>query len=146
MAGFLDTPELAWVGGERPWELHAPARYVTDVIAPPRPNVIEVPESYRTDLASVPRIPVVYWRVGNRAVLAAVIHDWLWCNDQLPYSAAEVDRIFLEAMRVTQDPPREAARLAMYAGVRIGRLWWWLRDRVQRAAAGVTMRGGDGRR
>lgn len=132
MARFVSVPSLSWAGGSRPWIVQTPAVYVTDVVAEPRQRTIRVPAGYRTDLASVPRLPFIYWRVGNRAVLAAILHDWLWCHEREDYSPAEVDRIFLEAMHVANDPPTELQRLAMYAGVRIGRAGRWARRSVMR--------------
>lgn len=132
MARFQLTPDLSWAGGSRPWIVRTPAVYVTDVVDPPRQRTIEVPAGYRTDLASVPRLPFIYWRVGARAALAAIIHDWLWCHGRAHFSAAEVDRIFLEAMRVANDPPTEMLRLTMYAGVRVGRVGQWARRSVMR--------------
>jgi len=61
-------------------------------------DVINVPISTQTDFASIPRI---FWAIlprwgkyGN----AAVIHDWLYKDQQL--SRKQADDIFLEAMGV----------------------------------------------
>lgn len=85
----LDTRFL----GGRLWELLEPFEYHRrngDIIRP-TPGFI-------TDFGSKPRITWIF--VGHPAdegAYAYVIHDWLIAHSDLP--RAEIDRIFLEALR-----------------------------------------------
>ena len=81
-------------------------------------HFIFVPIGYKTDLASVPRIPFVYARYGGRAREAAIIHDYLYDRCVPGVTRKDADWIFLEVMKVTNDPPSASARLAMWAAVR----------------------------
>lgn len=123
---FYISPHVEWLGGARPWKLVTECVYLSDVpeIVEAYGGGIQIPPGYQTDLASVPRIPLVYWRVGGKAVLAAIVHDWLFEHGE-GISRKAADLVFLEAMRDTNDPPNESTRLAMYWAVRIaaGRAW-----------------------
>lgn len=81
---------------ENRWELLADLRYRSAVF----PSQIIVPRGFVTDFASVPRLPVVYWRYGNRAKEAAVVHDFLY-QTHLTSTRKVADDVFAEAMGVT---------------------------------------------
>jgi len=123
---FYARPHIDHVGGDRPWLLVTECIYLSDVpeIVEAYNGVIQIPDGYQTDLASVPRIPGIYWRVGGKAVLPAIVHDWLFEHGE-GISRKAADLVFLEAMRDTDDPPHESTRRVMYGAVRLfaGRAW-----------------------
>lgn len=118
MSRFLDPLRLELVkpGG---WRLLAILRYESALLT----RTVTVPCGFATDLASVPRLPLVYWSVGARATVAAVVHDFLyqthWAGD-VKLERSRCDAVFYEAMVVANDPAREWQRTAMWAGVRVG--------------------------
>ena len=93
-------------------------------------DVIEVPEGFITDFASVPRL--IQWIVprwgkyGN----AAIIHDWLYWQQEMP--RREADLILLEAMAVMKVFP--PLKHMIYCAIRIFGWYAWLRNRVDRAS------------
>lgn len=91
-------------------------------------NVIEVPKGFVTDFTSVPRVfqwLVPRWgKYGN----AAIIHDWLYWQQDLP--RREVDLVFLEAMGVMRVFP--LTKHLIYRAVRIFGWYAWLRNRADR--------------
>ncbi|MGM0535554.1 MAG: DUF1353 domain-containing protein [Pseudomonadota bacterium] len=124
-AQFLTRPQLRWVSGDYPWALTAELAYHSPVLAElglPKhePGVVRIPATYCTDFASTPRIPGLYWLVGGKATLPAIVHDHLYdCwTDEIPRKVA--DRVFLEAMAAARDPERWITRRIMYTGVRLG--------------------------
>jgi len=123
MSRFHKRPKLTYAGGRRPWVLESECVYITDVEQARDcylMGVITIPKGYRTDLASVPRIPGIYWRVGGKAVLPSIVHDWLYeCGDP-DLTRKSADKVFLEAMRNEDDPRWPTTRWAMYMGVRMG--------------------------
>ena len=130
MNRFLYRPKILYTPAEnrrRPWSLESRCVYLTEVLG--EPETIEVPAGYRTDLASVPRLPGIYWRVGNRAVLPSIVHDYLFEHDPHNWGRKVADRIFLEAMTDEKDPPWPTTRWAMYMGVRLGGWRAWRRYR-----------------
>lgn len=94
------------------WYLYAPLIYESDKAG----RIITVPAGFPTDLASTPRIPIIYEVVGNIAVRAAVVHDYLYTSGR--ESRAVADAVFLEACQVTG--VSWFRRWAMWAGVRVG--------------------------
>jgi hypothetical protein len=116
------------------WLLTSPLIYRSDLpeaLAAFPDGVISVPAGYICDLASVPRVPGIYFRYGGRARLASVLHDWMYdCRRDVPRSVA--DRIFLEAMTVTDDPPAASARWVMWAAVRLVGWRYWRVQPVRR--------------
>jgi len=108
------VPQVVWVGGSRPWELATPFIYYSEELN----EEIIVPAGYQTDLASVPRIPFVYARYGGRAVLASILHDYMYEVLGDKYSRKQADRVFLEAMRKFEEPGRYKSRM-MYTAVRV---------------------------
>lgn len=110
-------PTIQWKpdGGRYPYLVVSPIVFHSNVLG----RKIFVPAGYRTDLASVPRIPFIYALVGNRAVAASIIHDWLhdcWGREQV--TRKQADLVFLEAMERYQDPKSAILRRLMYWGVR----------------------------
>lgn len=79
-------------------------------------RIITVPEGFPTDLASTPRIPIIYEAVGNTAVRAAVVHDYLYTSGR--ESRAIADAVFREAMEATG--VAWWRRWVMWVGVRLG--------------------------
>ena len=132
MSRYLSRPKILYSPHDnprRPWSLESRCVYVTEVLG--EPLTIEVPEKYRTDLASVPRVPGIYWRVGNRAVLPAIVHDFLYEHDPHGWGRKVADQIFWEAMADERDPAWPTTRWLMYAGVRVGGWMSWRRYRQQ---------------
>jgi len=98
--------------GEQLWEVLTPLGYMSDTTN----STIIVPEGFVTDLTSIPRMPLVYVSLGNKAQMAAVIHDYLYSTAEFTRKIA--DKVLLEAMEVTQVPWIQ--RRLVYAGVRVG--------------------------
>ena len=138
MSRFLYRPKILYSPQEnpkRPWLLMSDCAYLTDV--PEGGDTVVISAGYRTDLASVPRVPGIYWRVGNRAILPAIVHDYLYEHDPHDWGRKVADRIFWEAMADEKDPPWPTTRWAMYMGVRLGGWRAWQRyRRAERAASG----------
>jgi len=121
MSRLIQIPKVVWVGGSRPWELATPCVFFSERLN----EDIVVPAGYKTDFASVPRLPFVYARYGNTAVVAAIIHDWMYEHTAHKWSRKEADKVFLDVMRLINDPSMESQRLAMYFAVRaFGWLPW----------------------
>lgn len=98
--------------GRGAWKLTEPLLYQSDVAS----TIIAVPVGFETDFSSVPRIPLVYEAVGDIAHAAAVVHDYLYTNGDVPRSMA--DAIFKEAAKVSGVSGWRA--WVLWAGVRIG--------------------------
>jgi hypothetical protein len=99
------------------WLLHEPLVYESDLLG----KTIVVPTGFETDFASVPRIPLAFLLTGGKANKAAVIHDYLYAKQEV--SRAQADSVFLEAMKVSNQPGWRAN--LMWAGVRIGGWVGW---------------------
>lgn len=128
MTRFHKRPHIEYIGGKRPWRLVTECAYITEVEQAREAyplGVIIIPAGYKTDLASVPRIPGVYWRVGGKAVLPAIVHDWLYECGEPGLTRKAADEVFLEAMNDQQDPSWWTARRVMYRAVRLfgGAAW-----------------------
>ena len=115
--------------GRCTWRLAAPISY--DVGAKDSGETITVPAGATTDFASVPRFAWSIIPPDGPWLKAAVIHDWLYrtrgtCalggevyrTRPAPYTRAEADRIFKEAMEVLGVPAWK--RAVIYAAVRVG--------------------------
>lgn len=81
-----------------------------------------VPKGFRSDFASIPRFLWPIIPPHGRVKKAAVLHDWLYTQPQIPRSLA--DRIFLEAMAADNVPTPQ--RWIMYEAVR---LFGWIHRR-----------------
>ena len=105
------------------WKLLNDFCYKSDLLG----KIVCVPKGFSTDFASVPRIPVAYWLTGNTAHEAAVIHDFLYKNHAFVNNKKSLaDNVFLEAMRVINDPKDDWKRRMMYRSVLwFGWLSWW---------------------
>jgi hypothetical protein len=92
---------------------------------------IVVPKGFVTDFASTPRI---LWRVfppWGPYRKAAVVHDWLYANQE--FAKAVADAIFLEAMEVLK--VGYATRYTVYWGVHaFGFLAWNAHTKAKREA------------
>jgi hypothetical protein len=106
----LDWLEGRWVADEL-FELTKEFRYDTAINGGAR---IIVPAGFTTDFASVPRLPLAYMVFGNKAHMAAVVHDYLYTTGIWPKDQA--DLVFREAMLATGIKPWQAEQ--MYAAVR----------------------------
>jgi hypothetical protein len=132
---FQRKPHIEYVGGKRPWRLVTECAYITEVPVARKVyqmGVIHIPAGYQTDLASVPRIPGVYWRVGNTAVLPAIVHDYLYEYGRVGLTRKAADEVFLEAMEDEDDPPWWTTRRIMYRAVRLGGWRGWNKYRKER--------------
>jgi len=120
MAEFKTLPTVSWIGGRIPWRLTDDLIYRSDIL-----DRIVVPKGLKTDFASTPRIPGMYWLIGGKATLPAIVHDYLYTERDQTYSRRDADRVFLEAMRAKGDPKSRIIRWILYSGVRIGgrRAW-----------------------
>lgn len=78
--------------------LLSPLAFESDLLS----RQVVVPMGFKTDYASVPRLPLAYWLFGGVARQAAVVHDFLYGQGELPREQA--DRVFLEAMSVSGVP------------------------------------------
>ena len=116
-AVFVKRPKIRYKPEDfprRPWVVESDCVYQSELIT----NLIRVPTGYRTDLASVPRVPGIYWRVGNRALLPSIVHDYLFEHNPYGFTRKQADKIFLESMNLEKDPPWPTTRWAMYLAVR----------------------------
>ena len=65
-------------------------------------DAVNVPIGFHTDFASIPRLLWAIFPRWGKYGNAAVVHDWLYCDQ--PRSRREADDIFLEAMEVLEVP------------------------------------------
>lgn len=132
-SGFTNAPRVSWQGGRYPWRLEAPLHYRSATLKrlqlpKATPGLIKIPAGYCTDFASVPRIPLVYATVGGKAVLPAIVHDYLYDCWPTQLTRKHADQIFLEAMAAANDPTSLITRRLMYWGVRLGGALPWRKD------------------
>jgi hypothetical protein len=107
---FTDPLYLKYLDGTD-WEVDRTFTYVTD-----DGRTILVPAGFVTDFASIPRF---FWRLlppTGRYGKAAVIHDFLYRTPTAPFTRAEADQVFADAM--ADLGVRAATRRAMWAAVR----------------------------
>jgi hypothetical protein len=105
------TPLRAEKSGST-WCILQPLIYCSDVAK----TVFVVPEGFVTDFASVPRLPLAFLLTGDSAHEAAVVHDYLYREQQVSRSVA--DAVFREAAGISGEPGWKS--WLMWAGVRIG--------------------------
>jgi len=108
---FRSPLQLEYIDG-RDWRVIRPLRYEVR----PGQNV-RVPRGFVTDFASVPRF---LWRLlppTGTYGKAAVVHDYLYRTPRSPYSRADADLVFLEAMEELGVPWWK--RTLMYDAVRL---------------------------
>ena len=97
------------------WCLCSPLVYESDLLG----CSVTVPTGFFTDLASVPRIPIIFEAWGNRAHLEAVVHDYLYRVDSIPFASWMLaNEVFREAMKCRGKP--WYIRHFMFAGVCLG--------------------------
>lgn len=116
-------------GGRCTWRVAAPIAY--DVGAEGSGETITVPAGATTDLASVPRLAWALFPPDGPWLKAAVVHDFLYRSKGTcwldgfngrtrarPYSRAEADGVFREAMGVLG--VGALARGVIWSAVRLG--------------------------
>ena len=107
---FLTELKIALISeASGTWKLDDKLEYQSKIFK----DLITVPSGFVTDFASVPRVPIAYYLAGNTAHAAAVVHDYLYQTHIV--SKFKSDRIFLEAMVVTEIP--KWRRQVMYYAV-----------------------------
>jgi hypothetical protein len=92
--GFQTLLILSSLPGAETYELHARLIYRR-----PTGEELAVPRGFRTDLASVPRIFRSIVDNDGEVSAAAVLHDWLYSEQEFP--RRECDAIFLEALALS---------------------------------------------
>jgi hypothetical protein len=118
--------------GRSLWALQRPLAYE----AGPARDLITVPAGFVTDLASIPRLVWTFYPPDGPWVKAAIVHDFLYYTrgDGLwgkvrglartkPYSRAESDSIFAEAMQ--DRGVRPWGRFVLWIAVRLGGWLGW---------------------
>ena len=96
------------------WVLDSPLIYESDIL-----GKIIVPAGFETDFASVPRVPIIYMMFGDRAHREAVLHDYLYRIDSVPYASySQANDVFFEAMK--ERGKSWFVRYPMYWGVVLG--------------------------
>lgn len=88
---------------------------------PELPAGFQVPAAWLTDLASVPRWFLTWWVAGGKAPAAAVVHDWLYCDNGVSRAAA--DRIFRDL--VQREGYAAVTAYLMWSAVRVGGWHSW---------------------
>jgi hypothetical protein len=101
MSAFLTDLQVKLVddlamSGRGVWMVVNDFDYYSDILG----FKITIEAGFLTDFASVPRAPLIYWFYGDRAHLAAVIHDWLFHHHEV-CSEPVANAIFREAL-ITQ--------------------------------------------
>jgi len=115
MSKFLTHLDVIDTDNEGIWVLGNALVYYSDLLN----DIVHVPKGFYTDLASVPRIPIIYSMWGDRSHHEAVIHDYLYRVNSVPFVAFETaNKVFLEAMTVRNKPWH--IKKFMYLGVCIG--------------------------
>lgn len=87
----------------------------------PKGHTVMAPRGFITDLASIPRIFRGFISQTGKSRYAAVIHDYLYCDQAT--TRADADAIFLEALEASG--VGWIQRKAMYAAVRAGGWIYW---------------------
>jgi hypothetical protein len=100
------------------WTLVQPLIYVAD-----SGHKFTVPVGFKTDFASIPRIPLVFEALGDRANLAACLHDFLYTPPHAGVARETADGLLREAA-LAQGVSKWVAD-ALYAGVQaFGQSHW----------------------
>ena len=109
--------------GRGDWKLLSPLIYLSDAGV-----TFTVPAGFITDFASVPRIPLIFDMFGDRADLAATLHDWLYTADPTTKLHPVPDRLtadnLLREACLAQGVDKFVAD-ALYEGVRVGGASHW---------------------
>lgn len=99
------------------WKLLTPLIYMAD-----NEEIYTVPKGFVTDFASIPRIPIIFDSVGDRANLAATLHDWCYATPH-PVTRERADWLLREGA-VAQGCSLAVAD-TLYDGVRMfGEMYW----------------------
>jgi Protein of unknown function (DUF1353) len=86
---------------------------------------VSVPTGFITDLTSIPKLPIVFLFLAGRAVVAGVVHDFLYSQGGL--SRARADDVFYELLRA--EGLGRVSSGSMWLGVRVGGWHPWRRHR-----------------
>lgn len=78
---------------------------------------VEIPKNFKTDLASIPKFLWSFISPLEKHSRAAVVHDFLYSDQNEIYNRKEADKIFLEAMK--EDGVNVIKRNIMYFAVRL---------------------------
>jgi hypothetical protein len=125
MSNFTSTLIVSPLPDGKTWVIRSPFEFKGKLEVDPKVKfVVNVPVGFETDFASVPR--VLWWifspwdDYGN----AAVIHDWLYWDQNKNLTRKESDDIFLEGMK--QLNVASYKQFCLYHAVRLfGWLAWW---------------------
>ncbi|MFH1288782.1 MAG: DUF1353 domain-containing protein [bacterium] len=128
MSRFTDALVVSPLADGKTWILMRPFGY--EVGAEGSGNIVDCKIGFMTDFASIPRI---FWWIlpkwgeyGN----AAVIHDWLYWNQER--SRSESDKIMFEAMGILSVPAWK--KHAIYWIVWIFGFMAWKRNKLDKSA------------
>lgn len=91
MGQFITHLDVRLPEEGKPWVLDNPLVFESDLL-----GVVVVPSGFETDFASVPRLPIAYSLFGDVVHAPAVIHDYLYSEEQI--ERAKADAVFEEAM------------------------------------------------
>lgn len=109
--------------GRGVWTLVEPLRYSAN-----SGQIFEVPAGFKTDFASVPRILLIFDAFGDRANLAATLHDWLYAKNpttgEHPVPSRDVADSLIREAALAQGCDQVVADV-LYAGVRAGGASHW---------------------
>lgn len=114
MSPISEYPQVAYAGKGQ-WVLTDDLHYQS------RLGKITVPKGFRTDLDSVPRLPLAYWLCKGAAVVAPIVHDWLYREGSIGdyvITRKQADDIFLEIME--EEGVSRWRRRLVWLGVRAG--------------------------
>ncbi len=110
---FIEIPAL-YIGKPGEWILAGQMVYKLD-----DGRLIVLPKGFISDLATIPWLITFLIRRNGANRLAAILHDWLYSNlDEYPYTRAQADSLFRQAMAWTSVPAWE--RWLIWLGVRVG--------------------------
>jgi len=98
------------------------------------PASVTVPKGFVTDLATIP--PYFWWALPpiGRYGHAAILHDWLYWEQDKISSRAAADKVFEVAMAELNVAP--ALRKAMWAAVRVCGGEYWDQDAAEKLHGG----------
>jgi Protein of unknown function (DUF1353) len=123
----IEPPILRPFADNREWMLFADMPYRVGTSA----SVIVVPRGFVTDFASIPQ---AFWSLGlspnGTYSKAAIVHDFLYWSQGC--TKLQADNLLMIAMK--ESSVTEAARNAVYDGVRLGGAFAWARNAEERAS------------
>src|SRR6185436_15352173 len=126
MSRFTDILLVSPLADGKTWVVMRPFGYA--VGSEESGDVINVPVGFQTDFASIPRLFWVILPKWGRYGNAAVLHDWLYWEQQR--SRSQSDAVFLEGMVVLE--VKTLTRQILYWAVRLFGSLAWYRNSVDR--------------